>query len=135
MKSFFILLLFFSISFIALAAWAPGKATMTRGRKVYTTYCLTCHQADGGGVPGLNPPLEKTSYVSGKKTPLIRIILKGMNQQADIDGEVYSNTMPPHKFLSNQQIADVLSFVRNSFNNKATVVTPADVKYVRAKTR
>jgi len=87
------------------------------------------------GVPGLNPPLEKTSYVSGKKTPLIRIVLNGMDERDDINGESYSNTMPPHKFLSNQQIADVLTFVRNSFKNKAPVITLADVKYVRARTR
>ena len=58
-----------------------------------------------------------------------------MDERDDINGESYSNTMPPHKFLSNQQIADVLTFVRNSFKNKAPVITLADVKYVRARTR
>ena len=135
MKRSLIVLFFFSVSIIALAAWVPDKTTMARGKKVYTTYCITCHQVDGGGVPGLNPPLEKTSYVSGKKTPLIRIVLNGMDVRDDINGDSYSNTMPPHKFLSNQQVADVLTFVRNSFNNKGPVITPADVKYVRATTR
>lgn len=111
------------------------KATMERGKKVYTQYCATCHQPDGGGVPGLNPPLEKTAYVLGSKTKLIRIVLKGMSTQEEIDGETYSNTMAPHNFLTDQQIADVLTYVRNSFGNKAIAVTPGDVKYVRARTK
>ena len=111
------------------------KVTMTRGKKVYDLYCITCHQADGGGVPGLNPPLEKTSYVSGSKTRLIRIVLKGLDTHEDIDGESYSNTMAPLNYLTDQQISDVLTFVRNSFGNKATAITPGDVKYVRARTK
>lgn len=111
------------------------KATMERGKKVYTLHCVSCHQPDGGGVPGLNPPLERTSYVLGSKTKLIRIVLKGMNTHEEIDGETYNNTMAPHNHLTDQQIADVLTYIRNSFGNKATAITPGDVKYVRARTK
>jgi mono/diheme cytochrome c family protein len=111
------------------------KATMERGKKVYKQYCAACHQADGGGVPGLNPPLEKTTYVLGSKTKLIRVVLKGMNTHEEIDGETYSNVMAPFNFLSDQQISDVLTYIRNSFGNKAIAVTPGDVKYVRARTK
>jgi len=111
------------------------KATMDRGKKLYTQYCISCHQVDGGGVPGLNPPLEKMSYVSGSKTRLIRIILKGLNTHEDIDEETYSNTMPPLNYLKDQQVSDVLTYVRNSFGNNATAVTPGDVKYVRLRTK
>ena len=111
------------------------KAIMERGKKVYIQYCIACHQVDGGGVPGLNPPLEKTPHVLGSKTKLIQIVLKGMNTHEEIDGETYSNTMAPHNFLSDQQISDVLTFIRNSFGNKATAITPGDVKYVRARTK
>ena len=111
------------------------KLTMERGKKVYTQYCMACHQVDGSGVPGLNPPLERTSHVLGSKTKLIRIILKGMNTHEEIDGEIYTNIMAPHDHLTDQQIADVLTFVRNSFGNKAIAITPGDVKYVRARTK
>ena len=111
------------------------KATMERGKKVYTQYCVACHQADGGGVPGLNPPLEKTAYVLGSKTKLIRVILKGMNTHEEIEGETYSNIMAPHNHLTDQQIADVLTYIRNSFGNIAVAITPGDVKYVRARTK
>jgi len=109
------------------------KVIMERGKKVYDQYCITCHQADGGGVPGLNPPLEKTNYVLGGKTKLIRIILKGSKNSVEIDGETYTNAMAPLDYLTNQQISDVLTYIRNSFGNKAIVVTPGDVKYVRTR--
>lgn len=111
------------------------KATMERGKKVYTQYCATCHQPDGGGVPRLNPPLEKTSWVLGSKTRLITVILKGMDSHEEIDGETYSNTMAPFNYLNDQQISDVLTYIRNSFGNKASAITPGDVKYVRARTK
>ena len=111
------------------------KATMDRGKKVYIQYCMACHQIDGSGVPGLNPPLEKTAHVLGSKTTLIRIILKGMNTHEEIDGEIYSNIMAPHNHLTDQQIADVLTYIRNSFGNKAVAITPGDVKYVRVRTK
>jgi len=133
------IILFFPVVAILLMAFNTysqiDKATMERGKKVYTLYCVACHQVDGGGVPGLNPPLEKASHVLGSKTTLIRIILKGMNTHEEIDGETYSNIMAPHDHLSDQQIADVLTYIRNSFGNKAVAVTPGDVKYVRARTK
>ena len=136
MKKIIFLISLFAIMLMAFDNSVPiDKATMDRGKKVYTQYCMSCHQVDGGGVPGLNPPLEKTAHVLGSKTKLIRIILKGMNTHEEIDGETYSNIMAPHDHLTDQQIADVLTYVRNSFGNKATVVTPGDVKYVRARTK
>jgi mono/diheme cytochrome c family protein len=83
-------------------------------------------------VQSLNPTLIKTSYVLGKKTRLINVLVKGLNQVA-IDGEKYSNAMPSHRFLTNKQIADVLTYVRNSFGNKASAVTIGEVKTVRSK--
>lgn len=109
-----------------------SSASILRGKTVYGQYCLSCHQADGGGVTGLNPPLIKTDYVLGDKTRLINIILKGYNQGVEIDGEVYSNPMPPLNFLTDQQVADVLTYVRNNFQNKASAITPTLVKTVRA---
>src|SRR5882672_1608142 len=125
----------FMMALLMLNISKIDKATMERGKKVYEKFCITCHQVDGGGVPDLNPPLEKTSYVLGSKTRLIRIVLKGLNSHEDIDGESYSNTMAPLNYLKDQQISDVLTYVRNSFGNKATAITPGDVKYVRARTK
>jgi mono/diheme cytochrome c family protein len=110
------------------------KTIMDRGKAVYLQQCLACHQVDGGGVPHLNAPLDGATAVVGKdKAKLINIVLKGMTDRVEIDGEYYSNNMAPHKELTDQQIADVLTYVRKSWTNKATAVTPAEVKAVRAK--
>lgn len=109
------------------------KKNMDNGRKVYDTYCMACHQADGSGVPRMNPPLTKTSYVLGDKKKLVQIVLKGMNEPIEIEGETYENVMSAHDFLTDQEVADVLTFVRNSFGNKASIVTPAEVKAQRGK--
>ena len=109
------------------------KASIERGTAIYKSACLTCHQADGAGVPRMNPPLIKTKWVLGDKKQLITLMLKGMNEPIEIDDDEYHNPMPPHKELTDQQIADVLTFVRNNFGNKASPVTANEVKNVRAK--
>lgn len=116
-----------------IAQTGGSKASIDRGKKVYTTYCLSCHQADGSGVPKMNPPLIKTSWVLGDKKRLITVVLQGMNEKIEIDDEEYENVMASHAFLKDEEIADVLTYVRNSFGNKASVVTSAEVKEVRAK--
>lgn len=115
----------------APTATAIPAATLALGKSVYTQNCLTCHQVDGGGVDGMNPPLSKTSYVLGDKTRLVSVLLNGL-QGVDIDGEPYNNVMPAQETLTDQQIADVLTYVRNSFGNKASAVKAAEVKAVRA---
>jgi mono/diheme cytochrome c family protein len=110
-----------------------GKpANYEAGKKVYSQTCLACHMADGSGVPGLNPPLGKTEWVTGDKKRLINVILNGLNDPIEVNGEEYANPMPAQPNLTDQQIADVLTYVRNSFGNKATPVTAAEVKAQRA---
>lgn len=106
---------------------------MESGKKVYVKNCLVCHQADGGGVPGLNPPLGKTDWVTGDKKRLINVILKGLNDPIEVNGEEYANPMPPMNFLSDQEIADVLTYIRSSFGNKASAVTASEVTVQRPK--
>ena len=114
------------------AAKAGAPALLVPGKKVYTQYCLTCHQADGGGVQSMNPPLTQTTYVLGDKARLAGIILHGFAENVEIKGETYSNVMPAHDFLTDAEIADLLTYVRNSFGNKASAVSVAEVKATRA---
>jgi mono/diheme cytochrome c family protein len=111
------------------------KASLERGKKEYAEQCLSCHQVDGGGVQNMNPPLTKTKWVLGDKTKLVQVVLKGMKGETEINGDIYHNVMAPHSELTDQQIADVLTYVRNSFGNKASAVTPAQVKSARAVTK
>ena len=143
-----LLLLLFCVSISVLPASAQSKksapqasskiglqAVLNRGKLVYGVNCLSCHQADGGGVGNLNPPLYNTDWVTGNKSKLVQMVLKGSRGQVEIDGETFHNTMPSQAHLTDQQIADVLTYIRNSFGNKASVVTPAEVRAVRAKTK
>ena len=109
------------------------KASIERGKKVYESTCLACHQVNGSGVPGMNPPLKKTKWVLGDKKTLINIILKGLDEEIEVNDETYSNVMPAFANLSDQEIADVLTYTRNSFGNKASQITEADVKKLRIK--
>ena len=75
----------------------------------------------------MNPPLTATEYVLGDKDRLIGIVLNGMQDPIEINGETYQNIMASHAFLSDQQIADVLTYVRQSFGNNASPVTVEEV--------
>tara|TARA_R110002167_G_scaffold65757_21_gene186058 strand:- start:1247 stop:1744 length:498 start_codon:yes stop_codon:yes gene_type:complete len=118
---------------------SPGSDTatnlasyMTKGKKVYSQYCLVCHQSSGSGVSGLNPPLKETEYVLGSKDRLLGIILNGSNVGLSIKGTTYSNAMPGFGTLSDEDIANVASYIRNSFGNSAEPITPEEVTGFRS---
>jgi mono/diheme cytochrome c family protein len=130
-----ILVFIFATAFAIQQPAAGLKAAIARGKTVYENTCLACHQPDGSGVPSMNPPLVKTKWVLGDKKLLAKIVLKGLQGgEIEIDGDKFHNPMPPlETVLSDQEIADVLTYVRNSFGNKASLVTVAEVKALRAK--
>jgi mono/diheme cytochrome c family protein len=102
---------------------------LVNGKKIYETRCLVCHQADGGGVPNMNAPLDGASNVVGNDIArMVKIIKKGYNERVALDGSYYSNAMTPNPDLTDAAIADVLSYIRNSWSNKASMVTIAQVK-------
>ncbi len=103
------------------------------GKTIYNQYCLVCHQTDGNGVTGAFPTLHQTEWVQGDKTKLITVIINGLQGPIEVKGEQYNGLMPPHGHLTDQQIADVLTFVRKSFGNDASEITPEEVKEVRGQ--
>jgi mono/diheme cytochrome c family protein len=111
---------------------AAIKTSIAAGKLVYMQFCVSCHLPDGGGVQNMNPPLINTSYINGDKARLVTVLLNGLSQQ-EIDGERYNNVMPSFNYLTDQQIGDVLTYVRNSYGNKKCAVTVTEVKTVRAK--
>ena len=126
-KIFFSLLLIFSASTLF-------AQNMANGKKVYETRCLVCHQADGGGVPNMNAPLDGSSNVVGNDIArLVKIIRNGYNERVALDGYYYSNAMTANPDLKDAAIADVLTYIRNSWSNKASVVTLAQVQKVKKK--
>ena len=114
---------------------SSSKASQLRGKEVYKLHCLACHQVDGSGVPNMNPPLSKTKWVMGSKSVLIHQVLVGSQGKVEIDGDKFHNTMPPLPTLTDQEIADVLTYVRSNFKNKYSAVTVAEVKAQRSKVK
>ena len=105
-----------------------------QGKTVYGQYCVACHQVDGNGMSGAFPPLTQTKWVEGDNAELISVLLNGMEGEITVKGEKYNNVMPKHDFLSDEDIAAVLTYVRQSFGNSASEITAAEVTEARGST-
>ena len=109
-----------------------------RGKDIYARegFCTTCHQPDGTGLSASGfPPLARTPWVEGDEERLIKIVLKGLQGPMEVLNTKYSGQVPMTPFegmLNDEEVAAVLTYVRNSFGNKAPAVTPDKVKEVRA---
>ncbi|MEQ1748041.1 MAG: cytochrome c [Prosthecobacter sp.] len=121
---------------------APAPAVVTsdlpgfeEGRTLFTTICAVCHQPTGMGLPGMFPPLAGTDWVNAAGPDrVIRMVLHGFMGPITINGKPFTTPapmMPPQGALPDKQIAAVLTYVRNSFGNKASAVTPEQVKAIR----
>jgi len=105
---------------------------MPSASAVYTTYCIACHQSDGKGDGNRFPPLAQSEWVNYNTDRLIYVVLNGLKGPVTVKGQSYNEVMPAHgSFLSDQQIADVLTYIKSNFNNLPEVVTPAQVSAVR----
>lgn len=111
------------------------NVAMINGKSVYEANCQACHMESGKGVPGMNPPLVATDWVTGDKERLINVIINGLQEPIEVDGETYQNIMAPHNFLSDEQIASVLTYIRKSFGNNASGITVEEVAEIRAKSK
>ncbi len=101
-----------------------------RGKKVFLTSCFACHMANGEGLPAVFPPLANSDYLKADKDRAIKTVLKGMSGPITVNGKPYNNMMPPQEF-TDDQVADVLTYVMNEWGNRYGSVAPADVKRVR----
>jgi mono/diheme cytochrome c family protein len=105
----------------------PGKA-------IYDALCLTCHQADAKGLPGIYPPLAASDRITGEPRPLIRVVLHGLSGPIQVNGQTYGVMPMPPMGLSDEHLAEVLTYVRSSFGNSAGPVTREQVAAERAAT-
>ncbi|MEZ4830243.1 MAG: HEAT repeat domain-containing protein [Bacteroidia bacterium] len=111
-----------------------------KGEKIFSRegFCITCHQADGAGLEASGfPPLAGSEWVTGNEERLIKIVLDGLMGPIEVKGKKYPGQVPmtPYRgMLNDDEVAAVLTYVRNSFGNKASPVTPAAVKAVRDAT-
>ena len=109
-----------------------------KGKAIYARdgYCNTCHQSNGKGLESSGfPPLTGTTWVTGSEERLIKLVLKGLYGPIDVLGKKYPGQVPMTPFagmLNDDEVAAVLTYVRNSFGNKATAITAEKVKATRA---
>ncbi|MCC6670799.1 MAG: c-type cytochrome [Planctomycetes bacterium] len=108
---------------------------LERGQILYTTFCAACHQADAAGLDGLAPPLAESEWVAGPPARSIRILLHGVQGPIRVRGREFDLAMPGQPQLEDAQVADLLTFLRRSFGNRAGTVEPAEVAAIRAATR
>lgn len=111
---------------------------LVKGKAIYARegYCITCHQPDGKGLTASGfPPLTATNWVTGNDERLIKLVLKGLQGPIEVQDKKYTGQVPMTPFggmLNDDEVAAVLTYVRNSFGNKASAVSPDKVKQIRA---
>ncbi|HKO69290.1 MAG TPA: cytochrome c, partial [Bradyrhizobium sp.] len=110
----------------------PPQSAMNAGQAIYAHACVSCHEADGGGAPRIYPPLPGNANLqSTDPASTLRIILEGV-QSVTTPRAPNPGSMPAYaKQLSDQEIADVANYIRNSWGNAAPLVTPEQVKKAR----
>jgi nitrite reductase (NO-forming) len=125
-------LLILVISSVAFVQPANLAKSIANGKIVYTNNCMNCHMEDGKGLSGAFPPLAKSDYLKRAPKDLISVILKGQSGEIKVNGVVYNGMMPAQDYLSDEEIADVLNYINNSWGNKnLKPILPSQVKLLR----
>lgn len=100
---------------------------MLYGKRVYESNCQACHQADGKGIPGAFPPLADSDFLNSDPTRAIDVVVHGLKGPIKVNGAAFDSIMPAMA-LSDEDTANVLTYVLNSWDNKGTEISPKDVE-------
>lgn len=125
-------IMFYTILLVLVASNAimsqdnTSARSLKNGQAVYISYCQSCHMEDGSGLPGVFPPLAKTGNLKDSNR-LVKIILEGMRGPVTVNGTKYNAEMAPTT-LTNQEVADVINYIRNNWGNKEPFIDSKDVE-------
>jgi mono/diheme cytochrome c family protein len=125
------------ISCAAAAQTPPGDAasapadTRPPGQQLYARHCLSCHQADGGGVPNMQPAIRGGTWVKGDPRALALFVMTGGFDSASRKDSDVGNVMPPFRQLPDAELAQILTFIRAKFGDGAAPVSEAQVAEAR----
>jgi mono/diheme cytochrome c family protein len=123
---------------LLLISWKPAVSNTDlvkgpKGKKTYDRVCSPCHSADAKGIPSFSPALSGSKIVLGPSNNLIRVLLKGSAELKSYPGHNNKNEMPAQAGLKDRRIANLLTYIRNNFGNKALAITADEVKAVRER--
>ncbi len=111
----------------ASAKLLTANVAMPKGAALYTNYCAACHKPNGAGLQKTFPPLAASTIVSGNKSKLIKLVLNGMTGPLSVNGQTYNQEMPSFKFMSDNDLASVLTYIRSNFSNHASAVRAYEI--------
>jgi mono/diheme cytochrome c family protein len=111
----------------------PAADTDTRppGQKLYARHCLPCHQADGGGVPNMQPAIAGSTWVKGDARALALFVMSGGFNSEERKDSANGNVMPPFRQLPDDDLAQILTYIREKFGGGAPPVSATDVATAR----
>ena len=124
---------------VTAASKAAASGTLTQqeqvdaGKALFNGTCSVCHQANGEGLAGVFPPLAKSDYIAQDVKRAISTVLRGLAGKVTVNGKEYNSVMPPMNQLNDDEIANILSYVLNSWGNPGGRITADEVKKVRTQ--
>jgi len=127
-----------NLNAVTAATNAAARGTLTQqdqvqaGQALFAGTCSVCHQANGEGLPGVFPPLAGSDYLAADPKRAIDIVLHGLSGKLTVNGNEYNSVMPPMNQLNDDEVANILTYVLNSFGNKGGRILTEDAKKARA---
>jgi len=124
---------------VATATQAAAQGTLTlqdqvhAGQALFAGTCSVCHQSNGAGLPGVFPPLAGSDYLAADPSRAIGVLLQGLNGKVTVNGSEYNSVMPPMNQLNDDEVANILTYVLNSWGNPGGQIHTEDVRKVRAE--
>ena len=129
-----IITLLFGVSlFFSFTDWQDSDLTksISRGKDIYTDFCVTCHKPNGEGTPKFFPPLAKSDFLINNRTESIKSVKYGQKGKINVNGIPYNGTMP-NPGLTDTEVADVMNYILNSWGNQSDkMVTVEEVLWLK----
>ena len=110
---------------------SPSADTRPPGQRLYARHCLSCHQSDGGGVPNMQPPIVGGTWVKGDPKALALFVMTGGFGSAERKDGAVDNVMPEFRQLPDEDLAAILTYIREKFGGGASPVTASDIAAAR----
>ena len=111
---------------------APLSKSAIRGEEVYKQTCIACHQPEGGGTPNVFPPLSGSDWLSRHPDHATMVVLKGLTGPITVSGKKFNGVMPAHNNLTNEQVTDVINYVRNAFEVQYGDISKEQVEKIKS---